>query len=149
MPKKEPKVYNFAEYPEEPARIKLLDGKERRIRLTLATVKRFEHFQILETRADVQKLDYDQVAEFIWAVLLDKQDLLGPESILELVTAAMIPDIVLAIQDAAVLEGEQLKNGYRRVQERLNGPAFTPSPESSSVSPPANSGATPLVNSPH
>ena len=151
MPKKEPKLYPFAEYPETPTRIRLLDGQERRIRLTLATVRRFETFRLVDENGPAKSLDYEQIAELLWAVLPDKDDLEGPAQLLELVTASMLPELLLAIQEAATAEGTHLKNGWARVQERAGlspGPASTLSPVSSSASPLTSTGPIPSSNLP-
>lgn len=142
----------FPEYIENPSSIRLLDGKDRRIRLTLATVRRFERMKLPERAGeDISSLPYEQIAELIWAVLLDKDDLAGPDALLELLTAPMLPEVLLVIQAAATVDGLALKNGLERVQKSAVpiGSASMPSGESSSASLPVNSGPTASGSSPH
>lgn len=152
MGKKDGKPYVFSEYPEASPTLRLLDGKERRIRLTLATVRKFESFQLASGEGTAAHLEYDRIAELLWAVLLDKEDLAGPEQLLELTTAAMLPGLLLSITEAATAEGVALKNGWAQVREKTAaaaspGPASTLTHASSSGSAPANSGPIPPVNS--
>jgi len=157
MPKKETngqapsgsgKLYAFAEYAESETRVQLLDGKPRRIRITLATVKRFEHLPLVSGSGDAARLDFDQVANLLWDILLDKEDLPDKEALFSLMTLGMLPDLVWMVKEACESEGDQLKNGFARIQKRLNGPAPMPSQESTSDSNRMSSGVTLPANMP-
>lgn len=128
---KEAKLYPFAEFAEAAPTLRLLDGRDRRIRITLKTIKQFEQFPMFEARGDQMRLATDSVANLLWEILLDKDDLTAPDDVLGLLTPSMIPDVIAVIQTAATAEGDQLKNGLGRLQLA---PASKPTGSDSTVS---------------
>jgi hypothetical protein len=150
---KEGKLYPFVETPDAGRTIRLLDGRDRRIRITLKTIKQFDAFPLLEARGDQLRLATDHVAALIWDVLVDKDDLAAPDDLLALMTPSMIPEVIWTIQEAATAEGESLKNGMGRIQRAApaaepTGSDSIPSGASGYDSLRTNSGAIRRANSP-